>query len=285
VALFRRKKSEDAADGTMSLMEHLYELRRRLSWAAAFIVVGTVIGFIWFSHGISAIGLKSLDEILIGPYCSAKQGQGCELLATSPFAGISLQIKASLMAGLVFSSPGWLYEIWAFVTPALYSKEKRYAITFVSLAALLFTIGAVLAYAVIGEGLKVLMGFASNAVNYQLGPTEYYSFLMTLLVVFGISFELPLFLIALNFVGVVKGRQLAKWRRYAIFAMFVFAAMVVPGNDPITMLALALAMTFLYEISVQVAKLHDKRKKNASAASDYSDLDDDVASPISSEQA
>ncbi len=280
MAWFRRKSRDKAADGSMSLMEHLYELRKRLFWAVMFIVGGTIIGFIWFSHGIAAIGLKPLGEILLAPYCSAKGGAGCQLLATSPFQGLQLQLKAALMAGLVFSSPGWLYQIWAFVTPALYSKERRYAITFVSMAAVLFSLGAVLAYLVIGEGLRVLMNFGAGEINYQLGPSEYYSFLMTLLIVFGISFLLPLFLIALNFIGVVKGRQLAKWRRYAIFVMFVFAALVVPGNDPITMCALALALVLLYEVSVQIAKLHDRRKDKTDALTSFADLKDDEASPL-----
>lgn len=284
MALFRRKKGEQSADGTMSLMEHLYELRKRLFWAVAFVFLGVVLGFIWFDHGISALHIKPLGEILLGPYCSAKSAKGdtgCLLLATGPFQGIQLQLKAALMAGLVFSCPGWLYQIWAFVTPALYSKERRYAITFVSLAALLFVVGAYLAYLVIAEGLTVLMSFGSDEIYYQLAPDLYYSFLMTLLVVFGISFELPLFLVALNFIGVVKGRQLAKWRRYAIFAMFVFAALVVPGNDPITMLALALAMCFLYEISVQVAKFNDKRKgRHHPEEEQLRNLADDEASAI-----
>ena len=274
----KRKRSTGSSDGTMTLMEHLYELRRRLAWALAFIVLGTIIGFVWFGRGIPALGIKSLGDILIAPYCEAKGGVDCTLLALAPFQGLSLQLKAAVMAGLVFSSPGWLYEIWAFVTPALYSKERRYAITFVSLAVLLFVTGAALAYLVVGKGLEVLFGFGGGQITFQLGPDEYYSFLMTLLIVFGVSFLLPLFLVALNFIGVIKYRQLKKCRRYAIFAMFVFAAMVVPGNDPITMCALAVSMALLYELSVQVARIHDKRK--AKLEPDYTNLSDDQASPI-----
>lgn len=278
MAWFRRTKREKSADGTMSLMEHLYELRRRLGWAFLCILLGTILGFIWFSTSIPALGVKSLGDILLEPYCSAKGGTDCSLLATAPFQGFQLQLQAALMAGLVFSSPGWLYQLWAFVTPALYAKERRYAYTFVSLAAVLFVLGAVLAYLVIPAGLKVLFNFAAENVDYKLQPDTYYSFLMTLLVVFGISFELPLFLVGMNLIGALKGRQLAKWRRYAIFAMFVFAAIVVPGNDPITMCALAFAMVLLYELSVQFAIWHDKRK--AKTTPDFSELSDDQASPI-----
>ncbi len=279
MALFRRRKIERPADGAMSLMEHLYELRKRLTWAVIFIVSGTVLGFIWFDNGF--FGGPSLGKLLIDPLCAAQDDPECKLLALSPFSGLQLQLKAAIMAGLVFSSPGWLYQVWAFVTPALYSKERRYAVSFVSLAVLLFSVGAYLAYLVIPEGLRVLLGFGDSSVVYELGPADYYSFLMTLLIVFGISFELPLFLVALNFIGVVRGRQLAKWRRYAIFAMFVFAALVVPGNDPISMLALALAMVLLYEISVQVAKFNDKRKGRHNPEQEaLANLTDDEASAI-----
>ena len=157
----RRKKSDKSADGTMSLMEHLYELRRRLFFAVLGILIGTIVGFIWFGHGIPAIGLPSLSEILTGPYCAVPEserlvlgeGDGCKLLATGPFSALELQLKSALIAGTVLSSPVWLYQLWAFVTPALYSKERRYAIVFVSSGAVLFAIGAVLAYVVIREGL------------------------------------------------------------------------------------------------------------------------------------
>jgi sec-independent protein translocase protein TatC len=279
VVWFRRTKVERPADGSMSLMEHLYELRKRLMWGTIFILLGIVLGFIWFDKSVGPI--PSLGSILIQPYRTAVGNDEARLLALNPFSGLQLQLKAALMAGLVFSSPGWLYQIWAFVTPALYSKERRYAITFVTLAALLFTAGAYLAYLVIPEGLKVLYGFGDSSVVNETGPGEYYSFLMTLLIVFGISFLLPLFLVALNFIGVIRGRQLAKWRRYAIFAMFVFAAIVVPGNDPISMLALALSMCLLYEISTQVARLYDRRRgRNNPEAEELAALADDQASTL-----
>ncbi|AZI59467.1 twin-arginine translocase subunit TatC [Nakamurella antarctica] len=269
----------------MSLMEHLYELRRRMFWAALAIFLGVVVGFIWFNNGVPAWGISSLGRLLIEPYCAADVPKaygstgGCDLLALGPFSGLQLQLKAALMAGLVFSSPGWLYQIWAFVTPALYSKERKYALTFVSAAVVLFSVGAVMAYLVIPQALKVLLGFGGDAVISALEADQYYSFLMTLLIVFGLSFELPLFLIALNLVGVISGAQLAKWRRYAIFGLFVLAALVVPGNDPITMLALALSLTLLYEVSLQFAKFSDKRKRRKVGSGGFEGLGDDEASP------
>jgi sec-independent protein translocase protein TatC len=263
----RRKKSDKSEDGTMSLMEHLYELRRRLFFATLGILAGTIIGFIWFGHGIPAIGLPSLSDILTGPYCAVPAservtfgtGDDCKLLATGPFSALELQLKSALIAGAVLSSPVWLYQLWAFITPALYSKERRYAVTFVSCGGLLFAIGALLAYVVIREGLTVLLGFGGDATIAALSPDSYFSFLIAMLIIFGVSFELPLLLIMLNQIGLVSHAKLKQWRRYSIFGMVVFAGLVVPGNDPITMLALAIALILLYELSVQVTRVHDKR--------------------------
>ena len=222
----------------MSLMEHLFELRRRLFFGTLGILIGTIIGFVWFGHGIPAIGLPSLSDILTGPYCAVPaserlvlgDGDGCKLLATGPFSALELQLKSALIAGVVLSSPVWLYQLWEFVTPALYSKERRYAITFVSCGGLLFAIGALLAYVVIREGLTVLLGFGGDATIAALSPDSYFSFLIAMLIIFGVSFELPLLLIMLNQIGMISSAKLSKWRRYSIFGMVVFAGLVVPGQ-------------------------------------------------------
>ncbi len=275
----RRKKTDIPDDGTMSLMEHLYEFRRRLFYAVLGVFIGTVVGFIWFGHGIPAIGFPSLSEILTGPYCAVPAderltfgtGDDCRLLATGPFSALELQLKSALIAGAVLSCPVWLYQLWAFVTPALYSKERRYAILFVSFGGLLFVLGAVLAYVVIREGLTVLLGFGGDATIAALSPDSYFSFLIAMLIIFGVSFELPLLLIMLNMIGVVSSAKLAHWRRYSIFGMVVFAGIVVPGNDPITMLALAVALVLLYELSVQVTRVHDKRLAKRERLAELSD--------------
>ncbi|MEP6561942.1 MAG: twin-arginine translocase subunit TatC, partial [Nakamurella sp.] len=280
-----RKRASKSGDATMPLMEHLFELRRRLFFAVLGILAGTIVGFIWFGHGIPAIGLPKLSEILTGPYCAVPSaervtfgtGDDCRLLATGPFSAVELQLKSALIAGVVLSSPVWLYQLWAYITPALFSKERRYAITFVTTGGLLFAVGAVLAYVVIREGLTVLLGFGGDATIAALSPDSYFSFLIAMLIIFGVSFELPLLLIMLNQIGLVTSAKLAKWRRYSIFGMVVFAGLVVPGNDPVTMGALAVALIVLYEFSVQVTRIHDKRlaKRQAVAA-----LSDDDASPI-----
>jgi sec-independent protein translocase protein TatC len=269
----------------MSLMEHLYELRRRLFVAVLGIFLGSVIGFVWYANGIPAIGIPSLGDILLAPYCAVPSPprqtfddpNSCTLLATGPFSILQIRLKAALLAGAVLSAPLWLYELWAYITPALYAKERRFAITFVATGSLLFVGGAVLAYVVVSEGLTILLGFGADTATAALSPDSYFSFLIAMLLIFGVSFELPLLLIMLNMAGVVKAKQLSHWRRYAMFGLVVFAGIVVPGNDPITMLALAVALCILYEIAAQVARIHDRRLARRQAASG---LDDDTASPL-----
>jgi sec-independent protein translocase protein TatC len=281
----RRRTPVKPADGSMPLMEHLFELRRRMFFAVLGIAAGTAVGFAWFGHGIPVIGLPSLGDILTGPYCAVPAtervsfgGDGvCRLLATGPFSALELQLKSALIAGAVLSAPVWLHQLWAFVTPALHARERRYAVIFAGVGAVLFAGGAVLAYLVIREGLTVLLGFGGDATIAALSPDSYFSFLIAMLIIFGVSFELPLLLIMLNQIGVLSSSRLVQWRRYSIFGMVVFAGLVVPGNDPITMGALAVALIVLYEVSVLVTRIHDKRlaKRNT-----ITELGDDRASEL-----
>ncbi|GGL91305.1 twin-arginine translocase subunit TatC [Nakamurella endophytica] len=288
VGIPRRSRKDRPVDGTMSLMEHLYELRRRLFFAALGLLAGTVLGFVWYTVSIPALGLRSLNDILIAPYCNVPAQyrlvtggrEGCQLLATTPFSFLQVRIKAALMVGAVISSPVWLYQLWGFVTPALYSRERKFAVSFVVAGGALFFAGAALAYYVIGEGLKVLLSFAGDAGTSALSPDSYFSFLIAMLIIFGLSFEVPLLLVMLNFAGVLKGARLAASRRYAIFGMVVLAAVVVPGNDPVTMSALAIALAILYEVAVQVSKAHDRRKERRLVAAGMAELSDDEASPM-----
>lgn len=144
---------------------------------------------------------------------------------------------------------------------------------------MLFAAGAVLAYRVISEGLTVLLGFGGDVTVAALTPDSYFSFLIAMLIIFGVSFELPLLLIMLNRMSVVSHAHLSRWRRYAVFGLVVFAGLVVPGNDPITMSALAVALVLLYELSVQVARVHDRRLARRRASRALSD-DEPSALPV-----
>jgi sec-independent protein translocase protein TatC len=276
-------------DGTMTLIEHVYEFRRRLAYGLMAIVLGGIFGFIWFGTKLGPI--PSLGDLMTGPYCALPAGpngvriefndRGCELLQTKPFEAIMIQLKVGVAAGMVVFAPLWLYQVWAFIAPGLYSKERKYAMTFVAFASLLFAAGAVLAYVLLPSALKLLIGgFGGGQFATALAGADYISFMLSLLLIFGVSFELPLLVVMLNQVGVVKYVQLKKWRRGIIMALFVFAAFATPGSDPFSMLGLAGALTVLFEIAIQIARFHDRRLDKKRAAEGIENLDDDEAAPF-----
>ena len=266
----------------MTLVEHLTELRRRVIVSLVAIVVGTIIGFIWYQSAPGA--LMPLGEIIRRPYCNLPQDLradfthdgSCRLLATSPFEMFMLRLKVGALAGLVMASPIWLLQIWNFITPGLHKNERRYTFTFVTLAVTLFVAGAVLAYFVLDQGLYVLMTMGGEVQVGGLTGQSYYNFLLGLTVVFGVSFELPLIVVMLNLAGILRYDMVKEKRRIIIVGLFIFAAFMTPGQDPFSMVALGTSMAVLVEIAFQFCRLHDKRTNRARP--DWMDLDDEEAS-------
>ncbi len=262
----------------MTLVAHLTELRNRVAKALLALALGTVAGFLWYDNGLLAF----LSE----PYCSLPPEQrlqtagDCRLVVLDVFGGVLLRLKIGLIAGAVLSSPFWLWQLWAFITPGLKRNEKRYAVTFVAASTSLFALGAVLAYITLYKGLELLLGLAGDEVAFQLTAPDYLGFVISLLVAFGLSFELPLIAVALNLVGVLSHAALAKSRRWIYFLTIVFAAFVTPTQDPFTMLAMALPMVVLFELAIQIARVVDKRRARREAAEHFHGLSDDEASPL-----
>ncbi|KXO93163.1 preprotein translocase subunit TatC [Tsukamurella tyrosinosolvens] len=286
----RRRRAVVNPDGTMSIVEHLYELRTRLLWSLLAIVLTSIVGFWWYSHG--PFGLPSTGHLLTGPYCdlpptsraSITRDGECRLLATGVFDQFNLRLKVAVATGVLLACPVWLYQIWAFIVPALHRNEKRYTAAFVALGGTLFVSGAVLGYLMITSAFNFFLSVGNETQVTALQGPDYFSFVLNVMAIFGISFELPLFIIALNLVGVLKYAKLKQWRRGLLLSMFVFAAFLTPTGDPFTMLTLGAALAVLLELSIQFARWNDRRKAKRSVGADAwtGELDDETASPAPS---
>ena len=250
-------------DGTMTLFEHLRELRYRLIVSALAIIVGMVVA--WFFR-------YELMDILQRPYfqaidaLKAKNPDATTLLVninlTSP---LTLALKVSALAGLLITAPFWLYQLWAFIVPGLLAKEKKWALIFIGAATPMFVGGVLVGYIVLPKAITVLLSFTQSGVSNLQDINAYLSFLLRLMLVFGIAFLIPLVVLMLNIVGVIKAKQLAKYRSLVIFGTFVFGAVATPSTDPFSMLALALPMTVLFLAAEVIAHILDRRKERAVA--------------------
>jgi Tat protein translocase TatC len=276
---FRRRRAPRDPAATMTLIGHLTELRSRVFKALLALALGTIVGFLWYDRGL----LTFLTE----PYCALPdsyrllEGDGeCRLVVLDVFGGLLLRLKVGLIAGAVLSSPLWLYQLWAFITPGLKRNEKRYTVGFVAASSLLFAFGALMAYLTLRKGLELLLSLAGDEVGFALSAADYLGFVISLLVAFGLSFELPLIAVALNLVGVLSYAALARSRRWIYFLTIVFSAFITPTQDPFTMLAMALPMAVLFEVAIQIARVVDKRRAKRAAVEGFHDVDDDEASPL-----
>jgi sec-independent protein translocase protein TatC len=245
-------------EGRMTLIEHLAELRSRLMIAVLAIVVGMVVTWIFY---------EPIFNLLKEPFWNTvnqlKQERGLDAkLVIGDVAGpLMLQLKVSLVGGLVVSSPVWLYQIWAFIMPGLHRNERKWTMVFVGTAAPLFIIGVLVGYFAMPKGLNVLIDFTPMEVSNFVQLDTYLSFTLRLLVVFGISFEIPIFVILLNLVGILSAARLKKWRAPIIFVLFVFSAVATPSTDPITMLILAIPMSALFLVSEVIARFIERRRR------------------------
>lgn len=238
----------------MPLAEHIRELRRRISWSLLAIALLSIVGW---------VGYTSIINTLASPVCDLKNyssGSSCGILYINGVLGpLNLQLKVTLITGIVLAAPVWLYQAWAFVAPGLHKNEKRKSLLFAFLATPLFAAGAWLAYAILPVAVKLLIGFTPSSLNNLIRFDDYLDFVLRMILVFGLAFELPIFLIALNLAGIVSGKaMIAKWR-LAVFLIFLFTAAFTPTGDPLTMTLLALPLCLLYGAAVLFAVLHDRR--------------------------
>ncbi len=257
----------------MPLVAHLRELRQRLIKGLIAIAIMTIVAWNFYDPLLDV--LTRPFEIAIG-HLENRRDLNAALTFTGVGQPFTFQLKTSVVAGIVASSPVWLWQIWAFIVPALHPKERKWSVLFGIFAGPLFLAGIVLGYFVLPKGLEVLIGFTPDIVSNLVDLGGYLSFVLRTILVFGVAAEIPLFVIMLNLVGVVSGRQLVASRPWIIIAIFVFAAVATPSTDPATMLFLAVPMTVLYAISEVIARALDRRKATALGTQ----TPDDEASPL-----
>ncbi|MER5912950.1 twin-arginine translocase subunit TatC [Streptomyces sp. NPDC001982] len=277
-----RNKEKDP-EGRMPLADHLRELRNRLAKAMLAIVIVTVIAAFFYNDIINFLTKPILDSVGCGKTFeqlarSSDNSQQCARITINGLlAPFTLALQVSLMAGVVFASPIWLYQLWAFVAPGLHRHEKKYAYAFVCTGVPLFLGGGYFAYKVLPTTAKVLIDFTPQGVDNLLPLDDLLQLVTRMVLVFGLSFELPLLLVMLNLTGIITGRRMLGWWRAMILGITVFAAVATPSTDPLSMLALAGPIWVLYFGAVAFSLVNDRRRRRRDEAGpgddEASDLD------------
>jgi sec-independent protein translocase protein TatC len=248
--------------GEMPFLDHLEELRWRLVWALGALAIGVGIAF-W---AVLKFDILVVLERPILPYL-----QGRRLIVTHPADSFRISISAALALGTIFALPVILYQVWAFLSPALYSHEKKIAIPVFIAATALFLAGASLSYfLVLPLTLQFLTGVQSAAFDPMISAREYFGFAISMSLALGVVFELPIAIFALTALGIVTPAFLRKFRRHALVLCLVTAAFITPGQDPLSLSALAGPLYILYEgsvaTSVFVSRWRQRRQAAAAAA-------------------
>lgn len=247
-------------DGRMSLMEHLIELRSRIIKCAIAIAIGSALGWVLYNPVLSWLR-EPLQAISDDPNVSD------DLRFLGPMDGFMFRIKMSAYLGFAICMPFLLWQVWKFISPGLYQNERRYATAFVASASLLFLMGAYVAYYTLPAALGFLTAVGGEDVTYEFTPEKYVMLIVYMMLAFGIGFEFPIVLVALQLVGVVKPQQLRDFRRFGIVIIFVIAAVITPSADPISLFALSVPMVVFYELSILIGLVIVRRRAAAELTS------------------
>jgi sec-independent protein translocase protein TatC len=271
-----RSKTPRAEGAAMPLMAHLRELRSRIFKSLAAIAIGAVIGWIYY---------KPIFAFLTAPVRAVvddaqANGLDIRLVLTSVASPFVLQLKVSSMAGIVLAAPVWIYQTWAFITPGLHKHERRYALGFVAAALPLFLGGVLVAMWVLPKGMELLFGFTPEDVGNYLSVDTYLSFLIRTVLVFGLGFLVPIFIVALNLVGILSAQAIRRTWRWTVLGVFLFGAIATPTGDPLSMMLLAGPMLLLILAAFGICLLNDRRRERKRHELGYDDLSDDEAAPI-----
>ncbi len=275
---FVRSQRRQNPEGRMPLIDHIRELRNRIVKMALGLGAGMVVGFIFFNP-VWRIIERPLCSASIRGYTGCKQLGVNELALDGPIDPFYLRVKVAVIVGVIVSSPVWLYQVWAFIAPGLYAREKRWSYIFLGSAVPLFLAGNLLAYWSLGRSMHYLLGLAPTGVANIVEVDQYMSFVVTMLVAFGIAFEVPLLIIMLNLAGILTHQRFRKWRRVMIFCVFLIAGIANPSPDPSTMLILGGCCVAMVEVAEFIVWSNDRRRARLHP-NPYAGLSDDEVSPI-----
>ena len=245
---------DGSGEGRMSMLSHLFELRDRIIKSAVAIVVCAVAG--WFLYPL-------IFDLLVGPYCDL-QGtsvENCQLLQTEPLEAFSLRLKIAGYSGVAMAMPVLLWQIWRFVTPALYNNEKKYAYPFVFSALLLFCLGVGLAYISLPPALDFLVGVGGDGIQQNFRPAPYFELVTYMMLAFGVGFEFPIVLVFLQLAGILEPKTLRSVRRYAVVGIVVIVSIITPSGDPYTLALLSVPMYLFYEVSIVIGHLVTRKRR------------------------
>jgi sec-independent protein translocase protein TatC len=275
---FVRSRRRQNPEGCMPLIDHLRELRTRVVKIGLALAAGMTAGFIFFGQAW---------HVIERPLCSAqiRGHSGCrtlgvdQLVLTGPLDAFYLRVKVALVAGVIVSSPVWLYQLWAFAAPGLRAREKRWSCLFLGVAIPLFGIGITACYLSLGRSMRYLLGLTPGGVGNLIQVDQYLSFVMAMMLAFGLAFEVPLLIVMLNLAGVLTHERFRKWRRVLIFTVFLIAGLANPSPDPVTMLILGGTCAVLVEAAELIVWSHDRRRARRHP-DPYAGLADDELSPL-----
>ena len=252
--MFGRKDKERR----MSLGSHLKELRVRLSWSAGFLVVGTVIGWYLF---------EPVFKLLQAPLLEVTKARGIEAVVNfgTVVSAFDLRIQVSIFLGVIITSPFWLYNLWAFVSPGLKTRERRFTLGFLFSSVPLFLAGAYIAWSSLPSFVIVLIGFTPEGSSNVINASDYILFAIRIVLVFGLAFVMPVLLVLMNFANLVSGKAILKGWRVAVLVIALVSALATPTADPMSMFLLMGPLAALYFIAVGIAVLNDKRRARRDA--------------------
>jgi len=277
---FVHSQRQQNPEGRMPLMDHLRELRNRIVKMALALAAGMAAGFVFFDQAWAFIERPLCHTTINGHSGCATPGTN-QLILNSPLDPFYLRVKVAFIVGVILFSPVWLYQLWSFIAPGLHSREKRWGHIFLATAVPLFLIGTALAYVSLSRSMHYLLGLTPHGVGNYIQVDLYLSFVMTMLLAFGIALEVPLLIVMLNLAGILTHERFRKWRRVLIFLVFVIAGIANPSPDPITMLILGGACAALVEVAELIVWRNDRRRARLHP-DPYAGLADDELSPLPS---